>query len=92
MTKTELIKRVAGEIKLSQKDTRKVIDTLICGVTEALQQGEKVELRGFGSFRLKRRGPRVGRNPKTGDQIYTPSKNILFFRPSKDLKKIINLQ
>ena len=56
----------------------------------ALQRGEKIELRGFGSFRLRRREPRKGRNPKTGDRVDVPPKKVPYFKPGKELKELIN--
>ena len=57
---------------------------------EALHKGDKVELRGFGSFRLRRRDPRKGRNPRTGDRVNVPSKHVAYFKPGKELKELIN--
>ena len=59
-------------------------------IIDALQRGEKIELRGFGSFRLRKREPRKGRNPKTGDKVDVPPKNVPYFKPGKELKDLIN--
>ena len=67
-----------------------IVDTVFGNIAEALQQGEKVELRGFGSFRLRRREPRRGRNPRTGDCVDVPPKDVAFFKPGKELKELIN--
>ena len=63
---------------------------MLGGIVDALQRGEKVELRGFGSFRFRRRLPRKGRNPKTGDRVDVPSKRVPYFKPGKELKELIN--
>ena len=59
-------------------------------IIDALHRGEKIELRGFGSFRLRKREPRKGRNPKTGDKVDVPPKKVPYFKPGKDLKDLIN--
>jgi len=59
-------------------------------IIEALHRGEKIELRGFGSFRLRKREPRKGRNPKTGDKVDVPPKKVPYFKPGKELKELIN--
>ena len=67
-----------------------IVDTVFRSIIEALHRGEKIELRGFGSFRLRRREPRKGRNPKTGDKVDVPSKRVPYFKPGKELKELIN--
>jgi integration host factor subunit beta len=59
-------------------------------IIDALHRGEKIELRGFGSFRLRKREPRKGRNPKTGDKVDVPPKKVPYFKPGKELKELIN--
>jgi integration host factor subunit beta len=66
MTKAELVERVAEKINLTKKQTETIVNILLNSITEALSNGDKVELRGFGSFRIRERNPREGRNPKTG--------------------------
>jgi integration host factor subunit beta len=66
------------------------VDTVFRSIIEALQRGEKIELRGFGSFRLRQREPRKGRNPKTGDKVDVPPKKVPYFKPGKELKELIN--
>jgi len=90
MTKAALIEEVARVSELTKKDSEVIVDTVFQSITDALQGGEKVELRGFGSFRLRRREPRKGRNPKTGDRVDVPSKRVPYFKPGKDLKELIN--
>ena len=67
-----------------------IVETLFGSIAEALRHGEKVEVRGFGSFRLRRRVPRRGRNPRTGDRVDVPSKRIAYFTSGKELKALIN--
>ena len=90
MTKAELIEEVAKESGLTKKNSEVVVQTVLDSITDALQRGEGVELRGFGSFRIRNRLPRQGRNPKTGTNVSVPAKNIPYFKPGKDLKVIVN--
>ena len=70
--------------------TKAELDTVFRSIITALHRGEKIELRGFGSFRLRRREPRKGRNPKTGDKVDVPPKKVPYFKPGKELKELIN--
>ena len=90
LTKAALIEEVADVAGLTKKRAEIIVDTVFGGIVEALHRGEKVELRGFGSFRLRRREPHRGRNPRTGDRVDVPSKRIAYFTPSKELKELIN--
>ena len=90
MTKAELVEAVAKNSDLSKKDTEVIVQTVLDSIIEALKAGTKVELRGFGSFRLRSRSERKGRNPKTGDQVHVPAKEVPYFKPGKELKKLIN--
>lgn len=92
MTKSDLIQRIAERVNLTKKDTSIVVNTLLTGVIETLRAGDKVELRGFGSFRVKQRNSREVRNPRTGDKLNIPAKNIPFFKPSKELKELVDSQ
>jgi integration host factor subunit beta len=67
-----------------------IVQTVLDSIIESLQNGEKVELRGFGSFRLRDRSPRQGRNPKTGEKVQVPAKKVPYFKPGKELKELIN--
>jgi len=67
-----------------------IVDTVFKSIIDALHRGEKIELRGFGSFRLRKREPRKGRNPKTGDKVDVPPKKVPYFKPGKELKELIN--
>src|ERR1019366_5624459 len=90
MTKEDLKKEVPGRAKLPQKDREVIVDTIFDSVVRSLRVGDKIEIRGFGSFRTRQRKPRVGRNPKTGDRGEVPAKKIPFFNPSKELKHLVN--
>ena len=92
MTKAALVEEVASVAELTKKHSEVIVDTVFRSIIEALHRGEKIELRGFGSFRLRRRQPRKGRNPKTGDKVDVPSKQVPYFKPGKDLKELINRQ
>lgn len=86
MVKAELVARLAQKMGISKKEADIVVKTVFGTIVESLSNGEKVELRGFGSFRVKNRNPRKSRNPKTGEIVHVPSKKVPFFRPGKDLK------
>ncbi len=90
MTKADLVEEVVKVSDLSKRDAEIVVNTLFQSIIEALQKDDKIELRGFGSFRVRRRRSRQGRNPKTGDRVEVPSKRIPYFKPGKELKDVIN--
>ena len=91
MTKSELIEKVFEVVgTISKKDTQYVVNTIFDGMVEALKRDDKIEIRGFGSFRVKERGARVGRNPRSGDKVMIETKKRPFFRPGKELRKRIN--
>lgn len=90
MTKADLVEEVSRVSELTKKDAELIVETVFQSVIHALHAGDKVELRGFGSFRLRRREPRKGRNPKTGDRVDVPSKQVPYFKPGKELKDLIN--
>ena len=90
LTKAALIEEVAHVAGLTKKRAEIIVDTVFGSIVEALRQGEKVELRGFGSFRLRRREPHRGRNPRTGDRVDVPSKRVAYFKPGMELKELIN--
>jgi integration host factor subunit beta len=92
MTKAELVEKVADKIQLTKKQTETIVNILLNSITEALSEGDKVELRGFGSFRIRKRNPREGRNPKTGDTVQIPAKRVPFFKAGKDLREMVDDQ
>ena len=90
MTKADLIDDVARKTELSRKDSEVIVDTIFEGIVKSLRGGDKIEIRGFGSFRTRQRNARVGRNPKTGERVEVPAKAIPYFKPSKELRDIVN--
>ena len=90
MTKAELVEEVTRVTELPRKESEAVVETIFESIIAALQADDKIEIRGFGSFRTRQRKPRVGRNPKTGDRVEVPAKKIPFFKPSKELKDLVN--
>ena len=88
MVKAEMVARLAQKMGISKKEADVVLKTVFGTIVESLSNGEKVELRGFGSFRVKKRNPRKSRNPKTGEIVHVPAKKVPFFRPGKDLKVV----
>ena len=83
MTKAELVEEVSRVSDLTKKHSEVIVDTVFRSIIEALHRGEKIELRGFGSFRLRKREPRKGRNPKTGDKVDVPPKKVPYFKPGQ---------
>jgi integration host factor subunit beta len=90
MTKAELVEDVARAAELTKKDAERLVEIVFESIIETLNQGEKIELRGFGSFRVRERGARRGRNPKTGDPVDIPAKRVPYFKPGKEMKELIN--
>src|SRR5512135_580479 len=90
MTKADLIRDVAQAVEMSGKEAEVIVDTIFENIVKSLQGGDKIEIRGFGSFRTRQRNARVGRNPKTGARVDVPAKKIPFFKPSKELKDLVN--
>lgn len=90
MTKAELIEEVSRVVEMTRKDSEVIVEAIFDSVVRALRTGDKIEIRGFGSFRTRQRQPRVGRNPKTGARVEVPTKRIPYFKPSKELKDLVN--
>ncbi len=90
MTKAELVEEVARAAELTKKDSEVIVDEVFKNIIQALNRGEKIELRGFGSFRVRQRDARRGRNPKTGEPVDIPAKSVPYFKPGKELKELIN--
>ena len=90
MTKAELVDEVARVVQLTKKQAETIVNIVFDSIVESLRAGQKIELRGFGSFRLRSRKSRTGRNPKTGEKVEVPSKKIPYFKPGKELKELIN--
>ena len=90
MTKAELVDEVYKNSDLNKKDAEVIVQTVLKSIVDSLKSGEKVELRGFGSFRLRNRGPRQGRNPKSGEPVSLPAKYVPHFKPGKELRERVN--
>lgn len=90
MTKADLIDELAKVFNLTKKESETIVNTVFDNIAEALAKGDKVELRGFGSFRIRRRRARGARNPKTGVSISVPQKRVPFFKVGKELQELVN--
>lgn len=90
MIKADLINKIAKEMGVSKQEAEMGVNLFFETIKAAIERGEEIELRGFGSFRFRQRGARSGRNPRTGDPVEVPSKKVLYFKPSKHLKNMIN--
>ncbi|MFO7787443.1 MAG: integration host factor subunit beta [Halospina sp.] len=91
MTKSELVEVIASkQSQLSGKDVELAVKTIIDHMSQSLAEGDRIEIRGFGSFSLHYRAPRVGRNPKTGESVNLPEKYVPHFKPGKDLREKVN--
>jgi integration host factor subunit beta len=90
MTKADLIEEVSRVVEMTRKDSEVIVEAIFDSVVRALHGGDKIEIRGFGSFRTRERQARTGRNPKTGERVEVPAKRIPFFKPSKELKDLVN--
>src|SRR6476659_7017863 len=90
MTKADLINIVAKKLDITQVQSGIIVEAALKSVVNALQNGQEVEIRGFGSFRFRNRAPRKGRNPKTGEKVDVPPKRIPYFKMGKELKALLN--
>src|SRR5215469_2506897 len=90
LTKADLLEEVLTVTELPRKESEIIVETILDSIIEAIEKGEKIEIRGFGRFRTRQRHGRVGRNPKTGEKVEGPAKRIPFFKPSKELKDFVN--
>jgi integration host factor subunit beta len=90
MTKAELVEEVSKVSDLTKGHAETIVNLVFQSIVDALKRDDKVELRGFGSFRIRRRRSRQGRNPKTGEKVFVPEKRIPYFKPGKELKDLIN--
>ena len=90
MTKAELVDEVSKVSDLTRKHSEVIVDAVFASIVDALQKGDKIELRGFGSFRIRHRDSRTGRNPKTGAGVVVPAKRVPHFKPGKELRELIN--
>jgi integration host factor subunit beta len=90
MTKADLIEEVSRVVEMTRKDSEVIVEAIFDSIVRSLRGGDKIEIRGFGSFRSRERQARIGRNPKTGERVEVPAKRIPFFKPSKELKDLVN--
>ena len=90
MNRSDLIDALKDKVSLSRKDAGKVVDTFFDALKETLANGDRIEIRGFGSFSVKNYKPYVGRNPKTGARIHVTSKKLPFFKVGKELKESVD--
>ncbi len=90
MTKADLVEEISKQTGLNKKDTSIVVNEIIGNICRALAEGDKVELRGFGSFKVKERRARKARNPRTGAGVYVPAKLVPYFKASNELKTRVN--
>src|SRR6202789_3361441 len=90
MTKADLVDEVQKLGALTRRDSETIVETIFDSVIGALRSGDKIEIRGFGSFRIRQRKPRIGRNPKTGTRVEVPAKKVPYFKPSKELRDLVN--
>ncbi|MCX7919368.1 MAG: integration host factor subunit beta [bacterium] len=91
MTKAEIAEKVREKIGgISFREALTAVDTILDGIKQSLAKGEKVSIVGFGTFRVKERRSRLGRNPKTGEQIQVPGKKVPYFKPGKEFREAVN--
>ena len=89
VTKKEIVKKISEEIGLTQLKTKDIVQRTLDAITETLVRGGRIELRNFGVFEVKRRAPRKARNPRTGAKVYVPSKNVVTFKPGKEMEEFV---
>ena len=87
MTRSELVQTLASKFDLNNGDAAETVKVVLEAIAESLENGERIEIRGFGSFHVVERAARTGRNPKTGESVSVPSKKVPHFKPGKELKE-----
>jgi DNA-binding protein HU-beta len=90
MTKADIVKLISEGTGLTKVETQAVIDGLLATITYALKEGERIDFRGFGHFKMVKRKARMARNPGTNEPVHVPEHMTVVFRPSKDLKNYVN--
>ncbi len=90
MIKVDLINRISKQMDIPKQEAEEGVNLFFQTIKEAILKGEEIEIRGFGSFRFRKRTSRSGRNPRTGEPVKVPPKRVLYFKPSKLLKELIN--
>ena len=89
MTKKEIVKKISEDIGLTQLKTKDIVQRTLDAIIQTLVAEGRIELRNFGVFEVKRRAPRKARNPRTGDKVYVPSKNVVTFKPGKEMEELV---
>lgn len=89
MTKKEIVKKISEDIGLTQLKTKDIVQRTLDAIINTLVSEGRIELRNFGVFEVKRRAPRKARNPRTGDKVYVPSKNVVTFKPGKEMEELV---
>jgi len=90
MIKADLINKISRDLNIPKQEAEEGVNLFFTSIKDAILRGEEIEIRGFGSFRLRKRTSRAGRNPRTGEPVKVPPKRVLYFKPSKLLKDSIN--
>ena len=90
MTKAQLAAQLSTTVELNKSEAEKIIDAVFAAMGQALKAGEKLDIRGFGNFKVKDQAARVARNPRTGEAIAVPAKKVAAFKPSKELAELLN--
>ncbi|MBI4664937.1 MAG: integration host factor subunit beta [Nitrospinae bacterium] len=90
MTKSEMAEKLAEKINVKKQQAEEIINIFTNSIIEALANGDKVEIRGFGSFRVRHRAQKEGRNPKTGEKVSVPAKKVPFFKTGKDFREVVD--
>ncbi len=90
MTKADLIEEVSRVVEMTRKESEVIVEAIFDSIVRSLRNADKIEIRGFGSFRTRQRQARIGRNPETGTRVEVPAKKIPYFKPSKELKDVVN--
>ena len=89
MTKKEIVKKISEDIGLTQLKTKDIVQRTLDAIIQTLVEERRIELRNFGVFEVKRRAPRKARNPRTGDKVYVPAKNVVTFKPGKEMEELV---
>jgi len=89
VTKKEIVKKISEDIGLTQLKTKDIVQRTLDAIIRTLVTEGRIELRNFGVFEVKRRAPRKARNPRTGDKVYVPSKNVVTFKPGKEMEELV---
>jgi len=89
VTKKEIVKKISEDIGLTQLKTKDIVQRTLAAIIHTLVSEGRIELRNFGVFEVKRRAPRKARNPRTGDKVFVPSKNVVTFKPGKEMEELV---